>query len=307
MDSKVVIMLSKHFDDEQWKLLQGVRPTRNQKEVMRARILESIQTPPPRGTQFQWRSMVAACLLFLICGSFLYYIFHENTSPATTGKMVLDENLVSWNLKDVYGKKSAGGLDFYKGDQTVTIGVAEQVAAEEMKEIIQSAPMHENQKLENFPYPTHMYIEHVKMMDVALRYHFFIEVAGQPSIHFSFDYPKLEHAEIFTAMATLKLKGIKPFQYHDPLYVNHGYGNMLFPVELKPILISSSKEVYHWEDASFKAFTAYLKKIEQGAWKKTNTNGQTHKFESVDGNEVVTISLEGKTLTYEFFYPNQEE
>jgi hypothetical protein len=300
-------MLSKHFEDDQWKLLQQVRPTRNQKEAMRTRILESIQTPPSRVSNFQWKGIVAACLLFLICGSFLLFIFQENTPSTSTGEMKMDQDLFSWKLDDVYGKKSGDGLDLYRKDQTVTVGVAEQVAAEKMSKIIKSAPMHEDQELENFPYPTHMYIEHVKMMDVALRYHFFIEVPGQPYIHFSFDYPKLEYAEIFTAMSTLQLKGIKPNKHNDPIYVKHGYGEMLFPVEIQPISISSSKEVYRWESASFKAFTAYLEKIEQDGWKKIFTNDQSHTFESGNGNEVVTISLEGKTITYEFYYPNQEE
>lgn len=300
-------MLSKHFDDDQWKLLQQIRPTRNQKEAMRARILESIQPPPARVSHFHWKSIVAACLLFLICGSFLLFIFQESTPQVSTGEIKMDEDLLSWKLDDVYAKKSGDGLDLYRKDQTVTVGVAEQVAAEKMSKIIKSAPMHVDQELENFPYPTHMYIEHVKMMDVALRYHFFIEVPGQPYIHFSFDYPKLEYAEIFTAISTLQLKGIKPYTHSDPLYVTHGYGDMIFPVDLEPISISSSKEVYQWESASFKAFTAYLEKIEQGFWKKISTKNQTHTFESGDGNEIVTISVEGKTITYEFFYPNREE
>lgn len=300
-------MLSKHFDDEQWKLLQGVRPTRAQKEVMRKRILESIHTPPARVSHFQWKSIAAACLLFLICGSFLFFIFQENTPSTTSGEMVFDEELIRWNLNDVYAEKSGDDLELYKKDQTVTVGVAEQVAVEEMSKIIKGAPMYVEKELENFPYPTHMYIEHVKMMDVALRYHFFIEVPGQPSIHFSFDYPKLEHADILRAISTLQLKGIKPYKHKDPLYVNHGYGLMIFPIELEPISISSSKEVYHWEDASFKVFADYLEKIEQGGWKKTSNNERSHTFESGDGNEVVTITIDGKTITYEFFYPNQEE
>lgn len=300
-------MLNKHFDDDQWKLLQQIKPTRNQKEAMRTRILETIQTPPARVSHFHWKSIVAACLLFLICGSFLLFIFQENPPHISSGEMKMEEDLFSWKLNDVYPKKSGDDLELYRKDQTLTVGVAEQVAAEKMSKMIKSLPMHVDQELENFPYPTHMYIEHVKMMDVALRYHFFIEVPGQPYIHFSFDYPKLEYAEIFTAMSTLQLKGIKPYKHNDPIYVNHGYGNMIFPVELQPISISSSKEVYHWENASFKAFADYLKEIEQGGWKKTTTKDQSLTFESSNGNEVVTISLEGKTITYEFFYPNQEE
>lgn len=302
-----MIMLSKHFDDEQWKLLQQIRPTRNQKEAMRTRILESIHTPSARVSQLQWKSIGAACLLFLICGSFLFFIFQENTPSTTSGGMVFDEELIRWELDDVYAEKTGNDLELYKKDQTVTVGVAEQVAAEKMSKIIKSAPMHVQKELENFPYPTHMYIEHVKMMDVALRYHFFIEVPGQLPIHFSLEYPKLEYAEIFTAMSTLQLKGIKPYKHKDPLYVNHGYGLMIFPVELEPISISSSKEVYHWKDASFRAFADYLEKIEQSGWKKTATTDRSHTFESGDGNQVVTISLEGKTLTYEFTYLNQEE
>lgn len=302
-------MLSENFDD-QWKLLQQLRPTSNQKEALRTRILESIQNSPTsisHNSFFQWKSILATCLLFLICGGFLLFTLQESTQRNSSKETLSDYTQFSWKLNDVYSKKSEDGLTLYRKDNPMQVGTVQQVTKEEMNNSINSLPMSANEKLEHFPYQTSMYIEHVKTMDVSIRYHFFISLSDQNMVHFTFDYPKLEYAEIFNAISTLQFNGKDPYIYNDQLYVTHGYSNMIFPVGLAPISISSSKEVYHWKDASFKSYYAYLEKIDggQGNWKKEATKKGSDTFVSGDGNEVVTITKEEKTITYEFFYPNR--
>jgi hypothetical protein len=302
-------MLSKHFDD-QWKLLQQLKPTSNQKEAMRKRIWESIQHHPDRSRKsfIPWKNILATGFLLLICGSFLLFLLLESTQPQFSEGMSIGDKQFSWDLKDVYSKNTDHGLALYReGQAAVQVGAVQQITEEEMNRIIHSVPMFVYKKLENFPYPTSMYIEHVKMMDVLIRYHFFIPLTDEKVIYFTFEYPKLDHAEIFQAVSTLRIEGIKPYTDTDQLYVTHGYGTLIYPVGLEPISISPNKEVYHWEGASIEAFNAYIKKIEEGHWEKKATTNQSHTFVSASGNEEVTITIEGETITYEFFYPNRDQ
>lgn len=305
-------ILSKHYDD-QWKQLQQLKSTKEEKERAKIRILNSIQVPTkiPSHSKpfFQWKSILATCLLFLICGGFWLLIQQESSQERNSSQEIkFDYTQFNWQLNDVYSKKTKNGLSLYRKNNSLRLGTVNEVTKSEMNKIINHLPISVEEKLEHFPYPTKMYIEHVKMMDVAIRYHFFITIPDQHIIHFTFDYPKIEYADIFIAISTLQYKGISPYIHSEQLYVKHGYGKMIFPVDLKPISISSNKEVYHWENASSKSYKAYLEKItgELGNYKKKSTKNGTNTFVSTDGNEIVTISREGKTITYEFFYPNQD-
>ncbi|QFT89627.1 hypothetical protein FIU87_13280 [Bacillus sp. THAF10] len=303
-------MLSENYHDDQWKLLKQIKSTSYQKETIRTRILDSIQNSTSNTSSksyFLWKSMLATCLLFVIFGGFLLLTLSESGQRNSSKETLSEEIQFSWDLKDVYNKESHNGLSLYREDNPMQVGTVQQVTNEEMNNIIKSIPMYTNEKLEHFPYQISMYIEHVKTMDVAIRYHFFISLSDQNTIHFTFDYPKLEYAEIFTAISTLKFNGKDPYRYNQQLYVTHGYGNLLFPVGLEPISISPGKEVYHWEGATFESFNAYLGKLEedQGNWKKEATSKESDTFVSRDGNEVVTITRDEKTITYEFFYPNR--
>lgn len=311
MGLKEANMLKDHFDD-QWKELQQLRPSSSQKDAMRIRIRQSIQvqsssTIPNR--IFQWKSILSACLLFLICASFLWVLLQDRTDPKTVDQPEINFETFSWKLEDVYGEKTSVGWTLYRKNKPLQVGSVKVVEEEEMNKIISSTAMYVNEDLENFPYPIQMYIEHVKMMDVALRYHFFVPMPDEKWVHFSFDYHQVEFAEIFQAMATLEIKGIEPYIHDEQLYVKHGYGNLIFPVGLKPISISSNKEMYRWEKASLKVFNDYLQKIERGNGylRKTFEKGVPFTLVSNDGNQEVTITLEGKNITYEFYYPNQDQ
>lgn len=301
--------LSKHFDD-QWKHLQQFRPPSDEKDQIKQRIWQTIQEVTVKKSpsiSLPLKGVVTACLLVLICGSFFWMIFQQSGEPQTAANPSIDYEKFSWALEDVYSKKADRGLELFQEKQSVPVGTVKEVTEQEMKTITSQLPMFVEKELEHFPYPTTMYIEHVKMMDTALRYHFFIP-NGEKWIYFTFDYPKLEYAEIFQAMSTLAFEGKKPYRHNEQLYVNHGYGNMLFPVGLKPYSITLYKEIYYWAEGSDKAYAKYIETIlSSGAWERKAFGGKRYTFVSVDGNEVVSITWNGKDLTFEFDYLNRDE
>lgn len=184
-----------------------------------------------------------------------------------------------------------------------------EVTEAEKNATIASKSMFVNKELEHFPYKTNMYIEHVKMQDVVIRYYFFIPLTAEKWIQFTFDYPKLEYANIFKAMSTLELNGKKSYHHNEPLYVTYGYERMIYPVDLEPVSVTSNNnEVYRWEDASTKAYHQYVEKILQDvSWQKKSGKGLSTTFVSVIFQNEVTITLNGNELTYEYFYPEQDE
>ncbi|MFD1736365.1 hypothetical protein ACFSCX_07285 [Bacillus salitolerans] len=302
--------MNKPFND-QWKLLQQVRPTRNQKEALRTRILDSIAHSPTSISYnrfFQWKSIVATCLLFLIFGSFLLLILQESTQRNASEEPSVDYTQFSWKLNDVYSVKSGDSMLLYRKENPVEVGTVKEVTEEGKNELVKSLPMYVEKPLENFPYPMTMYIEHVKMMEVSLRYHFFIAFTDEKWIHITFDYPKLEYAEIFHAMSTLELKAKEPYVHNKQLYAKHGYGDLLYPVGLEPVSISHEKEIYHWPNASSNVYSDYLGKIEDELnWQHQTVDGLTHTFVHGTWETELTITLDGKEITYEFVYHNQDE
>jgi hypothetical protein len=301
--------LSKHIDD-QWKQLQQFRPSNHDKDKIKQRIWQTIKEEPVKKEPnhfFQLKGIVAACLLVLICGSFFWLIFQQSEEPQMAANSSFNYEKFSWDLEDVYSKKTNEGLELFQEKQSVPVGTVKEVTEEEMKTITAKLPMFVEKELELFPYPTTMYIEHVKMMDTALRYHFFIP-NKEKWVYFTFDYPKLEYAEIFHAMSSLVFEGKKPYHHDEQLYANHGYGHMLFPVGMKPSSITLYKEIYYWDEGSDKMYSKYIETIlSSGGWERKSFGGKSHTFVSADGNEVVNITWNGKELIYEFDYPNREE
>ncbi|WP_102272970.1 hypothetical protein [Cytobacillus massiliigabonensis] len=300
--------MSKHLDD-QWKQLQQFKPPSHEKDQIKKRIWQTIQEEHAQKSPNMFlplKEIITACLLVLISGSFFWLIFQESGEPQTAANPSIDYEKFSWALEDVYSKKADEGLELFQEKQSVPVGTVQEVTEEEMKTITEQLPMFVEEELEQFPYPTTMYIEHVKMMDTALRYHFFIPNKDK-WIYFTFDYPKLEYAEIFHAMSTLAFEGKKPYSHDEQLYVNHGYGSMPFPVGLKPYSITSYKEIYYWDEGSNKAYSKYIETILASGWKKTASDGQRHTFVSLDGNVEISIRWAGRELIYEFDYPNREE
>ncbi|MBP2241935.1 hypothetical protein J2Z40_002508 [Cytobacillus eiseniae] len=300
--------MSKH-DDDQWKQLQQVKSTSQEKEQIRQRVWQSMQSEiinkkPERF--FHWQGIATACLIILICGSFLGFIF-QNTGEQNAEHPTIDYRQFSWEIENIYTEQAEDSLEIYKEKQDMPVGTIKEVSGEEMESITTQSPMFVEKELENFPYPITMYIEHVKMMDTALRYHFFIP-NDEKWIYFTFDYPKLEYAEIFHAMSTIKFNDKKPYIHNHQLYVNHGYGTMLFPTGLTPYSITLYKEIYHGLAYSNKAYSSYIEAIEAtGLWKKVASNGGRHTFISLDGNQEVSITWHGNEIIYELGYPNREE
>jgi len=230
--------------------------------------------------------------------------------PQTAMPRSVEMGEVSWELKDVYTKMTSDGWEIYRKNVVVPVGTINIISEEENAKLSSQLPMFVKTELKNFPYEMNMNIEHVKTMDTVQRYHFFIPLGNEKIAHFTFDYPKLEYAEIFQAMKTLTIEGITPKNEADQPYVNHGYGSMIFPVGLEPITMTGNEEIYHWENATLAKYNSYLEEITKGnitRWKKESETGRTTTFVSANGKEIVAITLEGKRLIYKFTNLYEEE
>lgn len=302
--------MNKH-SNENWELLKTLMPPEDQKIRIRNRLISSLrnQRSVKRNYKiFELKNVVLTAIFLLISAGLLFQLQADHPIFEDTGGQQAGTSPdFTWELENVYSEKTPNGYVFYEDGSPKQIGIAEKVTVERREEIIKSPAMNVKETMENFPYPTTMYIEHVKMMDVGLRYHFFIQ-AGKETIHFSFDYPKIEYAEIFQIIASLDFKKPEPFKHDGLLYVTHGYGTLPFPVGLKPVEFNGDRETYTWENGSMGHYMEYIDKIKStGEWKATKSDGISYIFESVDGSEIVKLSLVGKEITYEFSYPNREE
>lgn len=301
--------MNNHFD-ENWKILKQFKPPAAKKEAIRNRITHSISTKTNDRTVlriFEWKNVMLTSLFLLISAGILFqlqYNSQKQEAPVSSASM---NGPFTWKAAKIYSEETEDGYAFFKEGSSIPVGFAHIVTDEEQKKITSTRAMHVEKELEHFPYPTTLYIEHVKMTDVALRYHFFVKAANKTT-HFSFDFPKLEYAEIFNFIATLKYKNQKPYIHDEQLYATHGYDTLPFPVGLDPVEKNGHTEKYIWEKASLKEYNNYLNKIRStGEWEEESKDGSSHIFSSVTGYEVVKITLNGKEVSYEFTYPKQGE
>lgn len=296
----------KNHMDNQWAQLKQITPPKDQKEAIRNRIRHSIQkeysSVKTRG-MIKWHSVLSACLLFIICGGLLWGLFQNDNSQNAAQKTPKIEN-VSWKLDEIIAKKTSEGFGLYRQNKPLQVGSYQLLTEIEMNKITGNKAMYVQEELENFPYPTNMYIEHTKRANVALRYHFFIPFTEEKWLYFTFDYQLLEFAEIFQIIASLEIEGREPYVHGDPLYVTHGYGHLIYPVGIKPLSIGPLEEVYEWKS---KSFEKYLKELEARQWQKISSKGNSYTFISGDGNQEVTINYNDNELSYEFVYHHQEE
>ena len=307
-----MVSILNNYNDEQWKLLKQLRSSQSKKVALKARLSESIRNHsnihlPTRS--YQWNALFATCIFILICSGFIYKMIQKGEVPQTAMLHPIEMGEVSWDLRDVFTKKISDGWEIYRKNGDVPVGAINVISEEEKDRLSGQLPMFVKTELKSFPYETIMNIEHVKTMDTIQRYHFFIPVGDGKMAHFTFDYPKLEYAEIFHAMKTLIIDGIEPNNEAAELYVNHGYGQMIYPVGIEPISITPNKEIYHWEEATLAKFKAYLEEITKGTiihWKRESDNGNTTTFVSANEKEIVNITLDGNRLIYEFVYLYEE-
>ncbi|MGD6844004.1 hypothetical protein ACQCVH_15950 [Bacillus infantis] len=299
------------FDNHKWDGLRELVPVKGESEQLKRRIMQSVKKGSQTGTSFfRAGSIASACLLLLICGGLLLLSLQESKLQKDASFIMLDGHPYTWDLPGIEVKASQGEVEFLRGAEgtETKAGFGKNISEQDMDSIISSRPMYVRQELEHFPFKTIMYIEHVKMMDTALRYHFFIQPEGEEWVYFSFDYPKFEYAEIFQAIASLRFKDVEPYIHPEPLYVTHGYGELLYPVGLTPVTVSSGYEEYRWEEASSRSFSDYLKALESSpeGWEKQESAGSSANYISRSGLVEVAIRLEGNILTYTIHYNRQE-
>lgn len=295
--------------DEQWELLKKVTPGEGERDRMRLKIRSSIRTIKPQKKKertFDLKNVVFTSLFLLLSAGLLFQVQNYDQQEDRSGQShTVMKFSLNWDLDTVYSERSPEGYEFYKNGESEKVGFFQFVSERKKKEIIGSKAMHIENELQNFPYPTKLYIEHVKMMDVSLRYHFFVE-AGKNILYFSFDYPKLEYAEIFQIIGSLDLKNPAPYQHEQPLFVMHGYGKLPYPVGLQPAEIDGGKEKYTWERVTDQTMKDYLDNIQAtGVWKHTGGGGPSYIFESLDGMEKVEITRNEKEITYQYSYPDR--
>jgi hypothetical protein len=297
--------------DQEWKELQKLKPSDTQKTIARARLQNTIQSQSnvKKSHHWNWQSVLSTCLLFMIFGGLLWWLLPNEEQPLPhTAEQPETETIgkpFSWNLKDLYAEKTETGWALFKKNKPLQVGSINEVTLSEKNAIISNSAMFVKEELENFPYPTEMYIEHKKMENVAQRYHFFIANSDGAWYHFTLDYSLLEYAEIFQVIASLKLQGIKPYQHNDQLYAKHGYRTLLYPVGIEPISIEPLQERYYWDKATPEAILDYFAKIGEH-WRIIGSTTSSHTFMSADNLEEVTISFRGKELSYDFVYHHQE-
>lgn len=299
------------FSYEQWELLKKLTPGECERDRMRLKIRSSIRTIKAQKKKeriFDLKNVVFTSLFLLLSAGLLFQVQNYDQHEDRSGQShAVNEFSLKWDLETIYSERSPDGYEFYKKGESEKVGFAEFVNDRKKKEIISSKAMNVEKELQNFPYPTTLYIEHVKMMDVSLRYHFFVE-AGKNILYFSFDYPKLEYAEIFQIIGSLDLKNPAPYQHEQLLYVVHGYGKLPYPVGLRPAEIDGGTEKYTWDRGTDQNMKDYLDKIQAtGVWKHTGGEGPSYIFESADGMEIVEITKDEKELTYQYSYPDREE
>jgi hypothetical protein len=301
----------KKLSEGNWDLLRSVTPGEEERNRMRNKIKSSIRTQAGQKEKhrfFELKNNVLTALFLFISAGLLFQLQQHYQSPGGSGQLqAVNEFSLNWDLESIYSEKNSEGYAFFKKGYPEQVGMAEFVTEGEKKKIINTSAMNMAKEMENFPYPTSLYIEHVKMVDVSLRYHFFVE-AGKETMHFSFDYPKLDYAEIFQVISSLDVIKPKPYRHDEQLYVTHGYGSLPYPVGLRPVELIGDKEKYVWEEGVPQNFKDYIEKIKStGIWKQIKGGGSSYTLESNDGSEIVEISLKGKEITYHYSYPNREE
>ncbi|MCP1158989.1 hypothetical protein [Bacillus infantis] len=299
------------YDDHEWNPLRELVPGKDESEQLKRRIMHSARKGSHIGPNFFGAgSIAAACLLFIVCGALLLLFLQESKLPKDASFIMLGGHPYTWDLPGIKVKTSQGEVEFLRGAEgtETKAGFGKNISDQDMDSIVSSRSMYVRQELEYFPYKTIMYIEHVKMMDTALSYHFFIQPDGEDWVYFSFDYPKFEYAEIFQAIASLRFKDVDPYIHPEPLYVTHGYGEILYPVGLTPVTVSSGYEEYRWEEASSRNLSDYLKALENSpaGWEKQESVGSSANYISHSGLVEVAIRLEGNILTYTIHYNKQE-
>lgn len=297
--------------ERNWTVLRSVTPGEEENNRMRSKIRSSIRARAELNAKqriFELKNVVLTALFVIISAGLLIQLQQHYQSPNGSGQsQAVNEFSLNWDLESVYSKKNEEGYAFFEKGNPEQVGMAEFVTDGDKNKIINMSAMNMAKEMVNFPYPTSLYIEHVKMMDVSLRYHFFVE-AGKKTMHFSFDYPKLEYAEIFQVISSLDFIEPKPYRYNEQLYVTHGYGSLPYPVGLRPIELIGDKEKYVWEQGLPQQFKEYIDKIKATKmWKQIKDGGSAYTFESTDGTEIVEISLMGKEITYQYLYPKREE
>ncbi|MGA9227653.1 MAG: hypothetical protein WB217_15015 [Mesobacillus sp.] len=301
--------MNNHFD-ENWKILKQIKPAAYKKEAIRNRITNSIRAKTnerPVLRIFEWKNVLLTSLFLFISAGILFQLQSNYETQEAPVSSLSKNSQFTWKVANIHGEKTKDGYTFFKEESSIPVGYADIVTEDEQKKITSTGAMYVEKELEHFPYPTTLYIEHVKMTDVSLRYHFFVNAANKTT-HFSFDFPKLEYAEIFHLIATLQFKDQKPYIHDEQLYTTHGYDTLPFPVGLEPVEKYGHTEKYIWEKASLKEYRNYLNKIKStGEWEEKSKDGSSQILASSTGYEIVKITLNGKEICYEFTYPKRGE
>lgn len=294
--------MNKH-DEQTWSTLRDRRMSPAQKDRIRRRIMAAADRQPTARKSFRYpsKSIAAACLLFLIFGGFLLLSLLDLDERPASPSVTTESLDLSWNYSSVYMKNTEKGIFLYRKGSDKPVGT--------LKKADNNTPpqdrIHMDEELEGFPYPTHLFIEHVKQMDTVIRYHFLIKRPGseQEGVYMTFDYPKLEHAEIFRIISTLRIEGEEPADIGDMLLVRHGYSKLLYPSDLTPVSVSVNEEIYEWDSASANNFAKYLDRIQADSFYWIPAGPGT--YTSIDKLETVTIALKDGQLHYNFEYHEQ--
>lgn len=286
--------------NEQLDRMKNFKLSANRKKAVRSRLIQSLQNPAvPRSDQ-RWKGTAFAFITIFICFISLYALLGSwNSKTADNSNL-----LFSWATDSILSEAKGTETILYSKKDHEQVGILKTIHSNELHDIVQTKAIFMEEELSHFPYPTTMYIEHMKRDGVVQRYHFVVE-AGNQKVYITFDHPKAEYAEIFHAISTIKIEGSEPYVHDEPLYVTYGYAFFYYPSNLAPVEITSEREIYTWDGATEEDYYAYLNYLQANVigWTQVMDGGPEIRYRDQYGN-IINIQFNQGKLIYEYVYAN---
>ncbi|WP_080848486.1 hypothetical protein [Cytobacillus gottheilii] len=282
--------------NEQLNNFKAITPSEKRKQAVRTRLATSLQTSNVQRKTQKWKGFAVAFLTVFVCSISIYALLNGGWYDQTAEKSNVS---FSWKVDSIISETAGTQNTLYRKSDHAQVGVLKRVNAHELEDILNKIPIFMEKELPYFPYPTKMYIEHVKKNEIVQRYHFVIE-AGSQTVYASFDYPKAEYAEIFHAISTISIEDEEPYVHDEPIYVTFGYDHFYYPATLEPVEITHEREVYNWRGAAVEDYYSYLTYLQAHAigWELIKDGGPEVRYRDRYENTIL-ISFEQGKLIYE--------
>lgn len=284
--------------NEQLDRIKKFKPSEKSKRAVRTRLAQSLQNPAVPKNEQKWKGAALALITIFICFISLYALLGDWNSKTADQSNIL----FSWETDSIISEAKGAETILYSKKNHEHVGTLKAMDSNELHDILQTKAIFMEEELSHFPYPTTMYIEHIKSDNVVQRYHFVIEAENQ-KVYITFDHPKAEYAEIFHAISTIKIVGSEPYVHDEPLYVKYGYAYFYYPSNLVPVEITSEREIYSWEGAAEEDYYAYLNYLQANVigWEQIMDGSPGVRYMDQYGS-IIKIHFDEGKLIYEYEY-----